>query len=92
MSQLRDKGYIISDPLKWQEEMDNAPAGINLKGSSRFWNTVRTKLQRAITRDGSPECSEIAIDLDGEVSLVLSVEDNWPYINYRFGDSKKIFK
>ena len=81
-----EKDGLIDDPLKWQKEMDfyGRTAGMNLKGAGRFWDTVEDLLMREVKVNDPLEVSEIIIELNEEIGLKLSTEDNWPYIDYQF--------
>lgn len=85
-------GPIIEDPLEWQKRIDNAPASINMRGSSRFWRTVAELSGMNIWRNGAPELSQMIIELKEGLGLLLSV-DAWEqeegeepggWIDYRF--------
>ena len=68
---LREESKIISDPLAWQTAMDASSAGINLRGSERFWRTVEALGIERVYSDGVPEFTEIVFRLKGNIGLRL---------------------
>jgi hypothetical protein len=85
---------IISNPLRWQGEIDAAPAGINLKGFGRFWRTVEEIVnneQVMILTDGAPDFSKLLVCLTETIGLELGIEEieeegHIPDMTYRFVD------
>ena len=91
-----DEIPLIEDLLAWQEMIDNGRGGINMRGSARFWKTVKAHGIHMQSRDGAPEFSEIVFDLGNGIGMMLYTEvihentfdpgwEKWcPTINFRF--------
>lgn len=75
---------IIADPLAWQAEIDATGLSPNTRGCIRFWRTVAARGLPVWSRNGTPDCSEIAFDLGGGIGLLLSTTADSPFIQYEF--------
>lgn len=87
-----EAGELISDPLQWQAEIHASGwGGPNMKGATRFWNTVEALSGMDIEGvNGFPDFSEIIIRLQGNIGLRLyTVAPDYaggpaPHIRYEF--------
>lgn len=66
---------IIEDPLAWQKRIDDSGLVLNTRGCSRFWETVKSLLNdRWVGVDGSPDVTEVIIELEHGLGLRLFTE------------------